>query len=405
MVRVLGVRFTGPLMGHAIGFAEELAALGYGVHGSGFKKQLQLAANVSRWLAKCGWELDALASPEVVEAFFVARREAGYASLRTARALTPLLEHLRSLGLVPDAPGPALTPAEMVLQRFRQYLSRERGLAAMTVDGYVRAASPFVERHEAKVGGLAFVSSGDVSEFVVRVCSGVSRGMARWTTNGLRALLSFLHVEGTLARSLVAAVPGAASWRLVGLPRGLEASEVQLVWASFDRRTNVGRRDFAIFLLLLRLGLRAGEVADLRLEDIDWRAGTLIVRGKGARHERIPLPHDVGAALVSYLRHARPASALDRSVFVRMRAPHRGASSAVVKHAMAAAGRRAGLAKRVGAHRLRHTVATALVAAGSPLPEVAQLLRHRSLQSTSIYAKVDLEALRSLARPWPAECA
>jgi integrase/recombinase XerD len=222
-------------------------------------------------------------------------------------------------------------------------------------------------------------------------------------TDGLRALLSFLHVEGTLARSLVAAVPGVASWRLVGLPRGLEASEVKLVWASFDRRTNVGRRDFAIFLLLLRLGLRAIEAANLQLEDIDWRAGTLIVRGKGGRHERIPLPHDVGAALLSYLRHARPASALDRSVFVRMRAPHRGASCAVVKHAMAAAGRRAGLATRVGAHRLWHTVATALVAAGSPLPEVAQLLRHRSLQSTSIYAKVDLEALRSLARPWPEE--
>jgi integrase/recombinase XerD len=216
----------------------------------------------------------------------------------------------------------------------------------------------------------------------------------------LRSLLGFLHVEGILQKSLVAAVPSAASWRLAGLPRGLKPNEVQRLLAAPDRRTRIGRRDFAVLMLLIRLGLRAGEVAALTLDDINWRAGELMVRGKGDRRERLPLPDDVGQALVGYLQRGRPATALTRHVFIRVRAPHGPMTTGAVSHAVFAAGRRAGLGT-VRAHRLRHSAATQLLAAGAPLIEIGQLLRHRSQLTTAIYAKVDTEALRCLARPWP----
>jgi site-specific recombinase XerD len=170
---------------------------------------------------------------------------------------------------------------------------------------------------------------------------------------------------------------------------------------SCDRRTATGRRDYAVLLLLSRLGLRAGEVARLGLDDIDWRHGELIVTGKGSRSEKLPLPADVGKAITAYLRHGRPPAAEGRSVFVRVHAPLQALTTGGVTMIVFDAAQRAGLGK-MHAHRLRHTAATAMVRAGSPLPEVGQVLRHRSVLSTAIYAKVDREALSVLARPWPA---
>jgi integrase/recombinase XerD len=169
---------------------------------------------------------------------------------------------------------------------------------------------------------LAELTAGEVTAFVVEVCPAQTRGSARMTVTALRSLLAFLHVDGILEGSLVAAVPTAASWRLAGLPQGLAPGEVAKLLAACDRRTRTGRRDFAVLMLLVRLGLRAGEVAALELDDIDWRAGELTVRGKGDRHERLPLPDDVGQALVAYLQRGRPATAQGRRVFVRVRAPH-----------------------------------------------------------------------------------
>lgn len=221
------------------------------------------------------------------------------------------------------------------------------------------------------------------------------------TVTALRSVLGFLHLEGIVEGSLVAAVPTAASWRLAGLPRGLAPGEVSKLLAACDRRTRNGRRAYAILMLLTRLGLRAGEVAALELDDIDWRAGEVVVRGKGGRHERLPLPDDVGTALVGYLQHVRPSTAQGRRVFVRVRAPHGPLTTGAVSHVVLAAGQRAGLGT-VRAHRLRHTAASELLAAGAPLVEIGQLLRHRSQLTTAIYAKVDTETLRTLARPWPA---
>ena len=193
-----------------------------------------------------------------------------------------------------------------------------------------------------------------------------------------------------------------ASWRLAGLPKALEPAQVAALLASCDPDIAAGRRDFAMLTMLARLGLRAGEVAALTLEDIDWRAGEITVCGKGNRAGRLPLPADAGEAIAAYLRDGRPAPFEgDRRVFLRVRAPHRGLTTGGVTEAVFSAGRRAGIGP-VHAHRLRHSAATAMLRAGAPLTEIGQVLRHRRLLSTAIYAKTDLTALRTLARPWPA---
>jgi site-specific recombinase XerD len=199
---------------------------------------------------------------------------------------------------------------------------------------------------------------------------------------------------------LAGAVPSSASWRLAGLPRALEPWQVQRLLGSCDRRTAAGRRDFAIMTVLARLGLRAGEVAGLELDDLDWRAGEIVVRGKGRRSERLPLPADVGEAIAAYLRQGRPASAQGRAVFVRVKAPHRALTTGGITQVVVSAGRRAGLGQ-IHAHRLRHSAATAMLRAGSSLEEIGQVLRHRAPLTTAIYAKVDRDALRQIARPWP----
>jgi integrase/recombinase XerD len=240
----------------------------------------------------------------------------------------------------------------------------------------------------------------DVIAFVHRACRGRSRGSASLLITGLRALLEYLYVQGLIRRPLASAVPSIARSKLAGLPRALETAELERLLAACDRRTRTGRRDFAMLMLLGRLGLRSGEVRALSLDDIDWRAGELMVRGKGNRLERLPLPADVGEALAAYLQRGRPATAQGRTVFVRIHAPHRTLTASAVTNTVYMASCRAGLG-RVSAHRLRHTVATQMIRAGVALPEIGQVLRHRRLITTAIYAKLDREGLRRVARTWP----
>jgi integrase/recombinase XerD len=237
---------------------------------------------------------------------------------------------------------------------------------------------------------------------VLASCPGRAVGSAKLIVCALRSLLRWLHLTGAVPVSLAAAVPSVAGWRLSGLPKGLEPGQLRRLLASCDRRTPTGRRDYAILVLLARLGLRAGEVARLGLHDLDWRHGEITVVGKGERAERLPLPAEVGSAVAAYLRRGRPATASGRSVFVRVRVPHRALTSSGVTMVVFDAAARAGLG-RVHAHRLRHTAATAMLQAGSPLAEVGQVLRHRSALTTAIYAKVDHGALAVLARPWPVD--
>lgn len=317
--------------------------------------------------------------------------------------MAPLLGYLRGLGVAPVAsPRVAVGAVEVLLAGYRDYLGVDRGLTSDTIEGYVLAVRPFLDGRLRDGGELDLdaLSAADVVAFVVARCPEQSRGAAKMTVTALRSLLGFLHLRGLIAGPLAGAVPSTASWRLSGLPRALEPEQVQGLLGSCDREAATGRRDYAVLVMLARLGLRAGEVAALGLEDVDWRAGELRITGKGRRAERLPLPADVGEAIVAYLRDGRPATALDRSLIVRVRAPHHGLTGGGITQIVFAAAGRAGLGP-IHSHRLRHTAATSMLRAGASLEEVGQVLRHHQLLTTAIYAKVDRDALRALARPWP----
>ena len=393
------VGVCGPLASLKPGFIAELDRLGYAP--STAAQHVRLLSHLSDLLE--GEDLDGRdVTPELLARFSADRRAAGYTHQRTERALVPLASYLRGLGIAPPLPDarPPETPTEELLERYRDYLVRERGLTAGTVDRCLRTAGRFLDAQtrggELQLRGL---TAAGVSAYVLGECRRNARGTAKLVITELRSLLRFLHIHGLIEVSLVGAVPSLASWRLSGLPRALEPAEFDRLLASCDRSRTVGVRDFAIITVLGRLGLRRGEVAALELADIDWRAGELMVRGKGERRERLPLPSDVGEAIVAYLRCDRAAGS--EHVFLRVRAPR----GPMTPHAVAAvvedAGRRACVAGRIASHRLRHTVATEMLRAGAPLAEIGQVLRHRSSATTAIYAKVDRENLRSLARSWP----
>ncbi len=395
---VLGVRVTGPLASFAQGLAGELARLGFTE--SSARTQLGLAAHLSRWLAAGGLGMADLTAP-AVEAFLAARRAAGYSRLLTPKALAPLLGYLRGLGVAPQYQQPVpQTWAGELLGRYHRWLLGERGLQPGVARGYLASVRPFAAAHAGGgEAGLRALGAGDVTGFMVAESRRLAPKTVQRLATALRSLLRFWHLEGLIAGPLDQAVPKAAC-RPRYLPRGLEPGQVQALLASCDLTRPEGLRDFAVMTLLARIGLRAGEVAGLQLDDIDWRHGEITVRGKGNRRDRLPLPPDAGEAVAGYLRYGRPVTALDRSVFIRIRAPHRGLTATGVTQAVFAAGQRAGLGT-IYARRLRHSAATSMLAAGAPLAEIGQVLRHRRLLTTAAYAKVDIEALRSLARPWP----
>jgi len=399
MADVSTVEVSGPLEPFAAGFVDDLWRQGFSL--VAVRKHVGLLAGLSGWLAAEGVAPSGLSS-EVAERFCAARRADGHTYLLTVKALGPLLGYLRGSGVAPPPSPPACVgPVEELLSRFRQYLEQERGLVPAAARGYVDKVRPFVARFEGTDGlELWRVDVAEVRAFVVEVCPRLGRRGAQLTVVALRSLLRFLHLEGALERSLAGAVPSVFGPRVSGLPKRLDAGQVDALLSSCDTSTVIGIRDLAIMTVLARLGLRAAEVAGLSLEDVDWRAGELVVRGKGERSERLPLPHDVGEAIVEYLRHGRPVSAQDRAVFMRVRAPHHHLSPGGVTYVVEAAAVRAGLGQ-IHAHRLRHTAASELLRAGATLPEVGQVLRHRHARSTAIYAKVDREALRDIARPWP----
>lgn len=288
-----------------------------------------------------------------------------------------------------------------MIERYRRYLLVERALTPGSVKVYTDGIRRFVEQFEGSAG-LEFerVTPAKVSAFILDEARRRPGTSIRSVATGLRSLLVFLHVKGLVDRSLAGAVPGVGAWRGAALPRPLETDQLRRLLDSFDRRTVVGRRDFAIVLLMGRMGLRCGEVARLVLDEIDWRAGELLIYGKGRHDDRLPLPVDVGDALTAYLRRGRPTRAPVRAVFVTALAPYRAMGSRAVSRVVFRASQKAGLGA-VSAHRLRHTAATELLRSGASLPEVGQVLRHRRLVSTAIYAKVDERSLRELARPWP----
>lgn len=389
---------SGPLAPYAAEYSSWLASREYSRWAAA--DRLYQFDQLSRWLAREELSVGDLSGGQA-ERFALERHVAGVVSWSSPRSVALPLEFLRQLGAVPP---PVLAcpdgPLEQLLADYGRYLSIERGLCDHTVfDAYVPASRVFLSEL-AGVNGpdLGRLAAADVSSFLARECPKRSVSGARDLVCALRSLLRYLHLAGLIAAPLVWAVPSVADLRDRSLPRGLEPAAVRRLLASCDRRRLAGRRDYAILLLLSRLGLRAGEVAAISLEDIDWRAGMLLVHGKGNREDALPVPTDVGEAIVSYLRR-RPRCEC-RALFLRVTAPRQGMDRCTVAWVVRAACDRAGL-PRVGAHRLRHTAATQMLRAGATLPEIGQVLRHREQKTTAIYAKVDHAALRALARPWP----
>lgn len=390
------VRVTGPLATYADGFAVELGRLGY-TPGSACRV-MNLMAHASRWLAGHGLGAADL-GPAEIEQSCLARRDEGYVSHLSPRAMSALVDYLGRLGVVAAGSPPPRTVLDELLERYSAYLVAERGVAPATVRSYLGVARQFlVQRLSGSGLALGRLDTADVVGFVLAECPRLAPASAASPTKGLRSLLRFLHVEGLTPVGLAGAVPGAAGWRLAPLPSVVEPATVVRLLASCDGQSAVGLRDLAVLTVLARLGLRAGEVAAMELADIDWRSGELMVRGKGNRQDRLPLPVDVGEAVVGWLR-CRPHEAGTR-VFTTSRAPIGPLSSGGVSAIVRRACRRCGTAP-IGSHRLRHTTATDLLRAGAGLREVGLVLRHHRLSTTAIYAKVDHLGLSSVAMSWP----
>ena len=362
--------------------------------------KLQLVTNFGQWLKRNRLTVTKL-DEQLVEAFFKRKRRVRRGSLRT---LQQFLDHLRKHNLVPArALYRDRSPLGDILNRYETYLRTERGLVAHTIVGYQGFVRQFlVCRFQERPFCLKAVKASDISDFVLRHSPNMAVRRAQLMTTAFRSFFRFLFQKGELQADLAASVPRVADWRLAAVPKFLAPKEVKRVLKACDRGTAVGHRDYTILLLLARLGLRAGEVVALQLEDINWRAGEILIRGKGLLHDRMPLPADVGEALASYLRRDRPACQT-RRVFVCMKAPRRGFAgpstlTTIVRRALEHADLHPAFK---GAHLLRHSLATSMLRAGATMGEIAEILRHRTANTTEIYAKVDFDALRSVAHPWP----
>lgn len=394
MVRVLTVGVAGPLEAYAEGFAQALLVQGFSRLSA--TNQLRVFAHLSRWLAQKRLRATDLTEKRALE-FLGARQRSGYTGWRSRRGLDQMFEHLRELGVVPrPAVNRPRGTVERLTTQYASYLAQERGLAPCTICRRADHARRFLAEFGATRAALRAVHSSDIHDFLRKLSRGYSPRSLALFGSDLRSLFRFLLVAGIVHRALAEAVPSAPGWRDDGIPSGISMREVQRLMTSCDRRTAAGRRDYAILSLLTRLGLRAGEVVSLALEDINWRRGEIIVHGKGAKREKLPLPKDVGEALSGYLR-IRPR-VVERQIFLRTRAPHAPLRS--IGFIVVAASERAGL-ERVWPHRLRRTAATQMLALGSSLEEIAEVLRHSVISTTAIYAKVDRRALRPLVQPWP----
>jgi site-specific recombinase XerD len=362
-----------------------------------------LVGDFLSWMARSRSKLTEL-DERMIERYL--RHRAGKQSIQVGdrAALKRLLSVLRDAGMIAPAALPPTTPQDRIFEEFGDYLRRERGLAPKSIIRHLPVVRRFL--HEVCPAGtddLGRIGREDVTRYIERHARDWSPASGKAMCWSLRAFLRYLHQRGLNPLALAGCVPSIRRWKLVGLPTHLSAAQVQKILDGCDRTTALGRRDYAILMMLARLGLRAGEVATLTLDDIDWRSGEMLVRAKGRQRARMPMPADVGAAVVAYLRDGRPTSSC-RRLFLRSLAPNVGFASGcaitmIAKTALERAGIR-GYAHQ-GAHIFRHSLATALLRSGATLLEIGRLLRHESPDTTRIYAKVDVEALRTLSLPWP----
>lgn len=390
---------TGPVGPHIGSFA--VAILGLGYRRRTCIQKTRLVAALSRWLTKRSVPLRLL-DEQQADRFLQARWKRVRRQTGDQRTMTQLLDHLRQHQVI-SLPEPVLRNGIDELEYdYRSHLVQERALSASSVRFHVSLMRCFLEyRFPAKRVNLKKLSANDVTAFMLHNSLGLAHRSIRATACSLRSFLNFLYQRGRIATNLAGAVPKVAPSRHLEVPCFLEASQVQKLLNSCDRRRKVGKRDLAILLVFARLGLRASEAANLTLDDLNWRSGELLVRGKGARVDKLPLPKDVGQAIVAYLRSGRPDCA-SRKLFIQCQAPYVGFASPGIISVVQRAFKRAKVSSlRKGAHVLRHSLATRMLRSGASLAQIGQVLRHRQIQTTTIYAKVDTNALRALALPWP----
>lgn len=387
-------RRPGVLAPFVEGFESTLLSRGY-TPGS-VRNMLKVLGQMGRWLEATGIDPSELDAGRV-DAFCEYRR-AGWRRRVERRSARLVLEYLIGQGVVPRPPCPTPSALDELLETFRGWMVDERGLAEPTIIRYLRTARIFLGQREAGAA-ITDLDGAEVNKFLLAEARRCSVGAAKGRVAELRAVLRFLFATGRIPVQLGAAVPPVAGWHDTGLVPTLSPDAVQGLLDSCDQTTPMGIRDHAILMLLARLGLRSIEITRLTLDDVHWRQGELTIRGKGGGVNRMPLPVEVGQALASYLSGARPRSE-GRQVFLTCRAPLRPIPAAAVGDIVRHACRVAGLPE-VGPHRLRHALATAMVARGVPITAISQVLRHRDLATTALYAKVDLDALRMVAKPWP----
>jgi site-specific recombinase XerD len=391
-------KVPGPLAVLADGFRAELDRLGYTPSSREFK--LAEVAKLSAWLESRGLGAGDICRARIEE--FLSDLAARPGRAPTLVAMRPLLAWLGRLGLAQDDPLPAPGPLDVLMGRYRRWMVTDRQLAARTIRRYEQGARLFLQS-QARQGGNPAGAEGLSEQAVTAfLLAEASRGLSAKSLQGrvaeLRSLLRFLYLQAMITTPLGEGVPPVPGWKDTAVPRRLAAAEVQALLASCDRATASGKRDLAILLLLARVGLRAAEVAWLELDDFDWRAGELVVRGKAGHRDRMPLPAEVGEAVAAYLVQVRPR-ADSRAVFLTLRPPWRPMGHTTVSQVVWRQCRIAGV-EPVRAHRLRHALATELLSRGVRLPEIAQVLRQRDLATTAVYAKVDYSVLRELALPW-----
>ena len=389
----------GPLHSYIPEFTDSLANRGYSKACIAYKFCLVRAFD--QWMRQHQIKMEGFTETRIQE--FIRRRAKRYSKKRgDAATLRSLLKHLQQADVVSYL-QPKMSALDHLQLRFAHHLKEQRGLRPKSVRQYLFHTRRFlVERFADGPLSLSELNAQDIVRCILRQARVVSPHAARCMAKALRSLLRFLQQSGEIVIDLAARVPSVANWNLSGLPKYLLPQQVKLVLRKSSQDDPIVRRDRVILLLLARLGLRAAEIVDMRLDDIDWEAGELTVRGKGGRLDKLPLPKDVGRALAHYLRQLRPPCTC-RKVFIRSAAPLEGlADSAAVDIVVQRALQRAGISPaNRGAHLFRHSLATQMLRNGASMSEIAKVLRHQSESSTAIYAKVDLSALRSIAQPWP----
>lgn len=400
----LSRRPEGPVASHIISFSELLVGRGYSLVST--RNQVQMAAGFSSWLRQLKIDLTDIRG-EHAGLYLQERAQFRRPKRGDNAALQHLLDFLRSVGAIPEEVEDERQPApiELHLQAYESYLRDARALNRQTIVNYRPVVRDFLNfRFGDGDVLLKELRAVDVTDFVQKRTSRLNVRRAKIMTTALRSFLSYARYNGDVTSDLAAAVPIVANWRLSSIPRAISRDDVAKLLASIDRQTPMGRRDYAMILMLARLGLRSSEVITLDLDDIDWVAGQIRVHGKSGQRNDLPLPADIGEAIVDYLRHGRPRSAC-RRVFLRDKAPIRGFDGpsgfgCVIRRRL----HRAGInAPTTGAHQFRHGLATEMLRGGASLGEIGEVLGHRHVETTAIYAKVDLNALRTLAVAWPGD--